>query len=182
MLNAWRKVTGLKPVWGKREYTVPYMPPLVNISYQSRIISQYRARHSYKKSLQSCIPNIQPYPLSPHKTLSSTSPPFPTGGEWDHPPLMRWPRRPPPTYSKRNETSQPIDNYTIETRSRCRGWTKGQPFPYPDKFAHSHRSRHYRTPIPFTLSIEVSVLTKGGLSKIPPTPRRESGVRGVGSY
>ena len=38
----------------------------------------------------------------------------------------------------------PIDNYTIEPRSRCRGWTKGQPFPYPD-----------------------------------PTPRRESGVRGV---
>ena len=36
---------------------LPYLDCIsVNISYQSRIISQYRARqHSYKKSLQSCI-------------------------------------------------------------------------------------------------------------------------------
>jgi hypothetical protein len=45
-------------------------------------------------------------PTRPHD-ISSTSPPFPTGGEWDHPPLRGRPRRPTPPHSKENETSQP---------------------------------------------------------------------------
>jgi len=40
-----------------------------------------------------------------HKTSSSTSPPFPTGGEWDHPPLRGWPRR--PTHATTKETKPP---------------------------------------------------------------------------
>ena len=44
---------------------LPYLECIsVNISYLSRMISQYRARHSYKKSLQSCI-RITP----PHQAL-----------------------------------------------------------------------------------------------------------------
>ena len=45
-------------------------------------------------------------PTRPHD-ISSTSPPFPTGEEWDHPPLRGRPRRPTPPRSKENETSQP---------------------------------------------------------------------------
>ena len=48
---------------------LPYLDCIsVNISYQSRIISQYRARHSYKKSLPNCIqlPPSLPLQLTHH--------------------------------------------------------------------------------------------------------------------
>ena len=88
---------------------LPYLRSIsVNISYESRIINHYRARHSYKKSLQGCIEQHPPYPPPTHKTLSSTSPPFPTGGEWDHLPLKGWPRRStPPQAKKRNLPTHP---------------------------------------------------------------------------
>ena len=55
------------------------------------------------KHLFDCLKqNPPPYPPTRTQvTSSSSSPPFPTGGEWDHPPLKGWPRRstpPQPTH------------------------------------------------------------------------------------
>jgi hypothetical protein len=55
-------------------------------------------------------PNKTSYPTPTHQNTDTphnhvTTPP--TGGEWDHPPLKGWPRRPTPPHSKENETSQP---------------------------------------------------------------------------
>ena len=102
---------------------VTWRRPIQPCTYISRIINHYRARHSYQKILQGCKLQLKqnplPYPPPTHKALSSTSPPFPTGGEWDHPPLRGRPRRPTPPHSKENETSQPRHLYTIKMSSMC---------------------------------------------------------------
>ena len=161
---------------------LPYLNRIsVNISYRSRIINQYHARHSYKKILQGCIPD-SPIPPHPTPTLPYQTPT--PQHHTNHPTMHHTPNRPPypsPTHqntkepnvtsspplpteggsgttlpyggghdvqhrhSKKNEISQPPDHYTIEPRSRCRGWTKGQPFPYPDKIAHYPRPLYHRT-------------------------------------
>ena len=121
----------------------------VNISYQSRIISQYRARHSYKKSLQSCITTITYVTTLPHR------------GRVGPPPSKGVAKTLNPTTGKENETSQPTAHYTIEPRSRCHGWTKWQPFPYPD----THPPSGNPPPVG-KAGFEVWVLSKGGLVSV----------------
>ena len=91
-----------------RMYFQMYLPYLEciseNISYLSRMISQYRARHSYKKSLQSCIRT--PSTSLKSKQQKTTSPLSPTGRLWDHPPLRGRSRRPAPQH-KTNPPNPP---------------------------------------------------------------------------
>ena len=65
-------------------------------------------------------------PPRPDRMPSSTSPPFPTGGEWDHPPLQlrRWARRPTPPQAKK---TKPPRTHTPVGKAEFEVWvlTKG---------------------------------------------------------
>jgi len=60
----------------------------------------------------------QPACLIPDRMPSSTSPPFPTGGEWDHPPLRGRPRRPTPAIAAK-ETKPPNPPPSGKRGSKC---------------------------------------------------------------
>jgi hypothetical protein len=112
-------------------------------------------------------------------TSSSSSPPFPTGGEWDHPPLKGWPRRSTPPQPPHPHTR----HHHLRHHPSPQGESRTTP-PYGGGHDVQHRhSKENETSQPnsiYTIELYrgVAVLTKGQ----PPTPRRESGVRGVGSH
>ena len=157
----------------KSHMYLPYLKCIsVNISYESRIINQYHARHSYKKNLQGYITrrSAPPQPTHPHtrllKTSSSTSPPFPTGGEWDHPPLRGWPRR--------SAARQPTHPHTRHHHLRHHPSPQGESGTTPPakgvattfNTATTKETKPPNPPPVGKAGFEVWVLTKGGLVSV----------------
>ena len=177
-------LSNVHPACISRMY-LPYLKCIsVNISYLSRMISQYRARHSYKKSLQSCTPTQSDSSTSkgasPHSNLRS------------HPPKHAYalPHSSPSTPSITSSSSpQPFKKRSTTTKQQLLSTTPTPP--HQALTRQHHPKKNTTSPLSPTRRLWDHPPLRGTVTTFSTTaqnessqstPRRESGVRCVGSH